>query len=1099
MLNLKKLIDLLPYYYKEADTYKDETGKGILEKYLEIFGNYFNDNVVSDIDSLLNTNDIDNCDELYLNHLWEFTGQMPFADSLKMDFEKFKTYFNTSNNCKSLSSIGYSMVTGMDYTKSTKRALVKYSIALYKIRGTSKFFEVLFRLYGLECTLVDDTSEEFLDNIEDYWGKDDNYGGNNDDYGGKINSSLYSKTYINSSMDGEDIKFDNVNMDRSSSCTLCRVVRFIIRTKYSYSFLIRSRILYNNLFDACLEIINRFVPVNVKAYLSIGPINSSAIFTPTISSRIRLILLNGSEKITIYYFSDRLLGEVNQSHCEKYLYLQDGIRQNIQILVEIEVTIKNNFHVNYKEDYSKFKLTTYDIFNGKPSINMDGSIHKSGYILNITKEGNYAILGKFNTVLIPVERRSSIRYYNIGYKLLSNTLMITDKQPSINILLTGTVSLNGVLYPANIRRVDTGEIYKVNNDGNYTITLDQVGSYTFELVDYSIKKVNFIITKEAEVLDVTVDPEKAYISKGSIASTILNVTGNYHKDKIIAIQAMDIQGVVISYSELETINDYFVTPPDYKITNNLVLSNGYAKVSIPLWDISYANGKPHARISKIRVCCLANPIRETTQYIKVRKYDKDQNTLVDLFTKLKMNQGGYINSEGNIVNNPLYQYSDWLDVTGYQAGTGVHGALSRLEAWLICSPLTCYEISRKDVLYNCGDTFTIDTAGSFTFVGNGDSGTGTKATFNVILRSTINVAYNLTLSSNSLVYQKDAKSTRLLITIGTTLSFEYGKSNDSSLNFGFELWKFNTSNSTWSKLKTISTSDSNWVVDTNVSKYTKRYSLELYNNVEGTGTFQIRSITNSFSAKTLTVSNYVDPNTSYLYFDPIDILDEGWIKPDWSTADIGDSNNTPANATYDLSKGVPRFKVQVLNGDPEALNDINISKVTSSGIYTIIDTVKYGDTISSLTTEGTYSFSVKGDSTVQTAKLVITKQVNFKITCNPSMATLKGSTVTTQVIASCDDPDISSQKLQVKLVGDSTWYNTPYTFVAHTTGIYNFIVRGNEEGNEPTTTFQVIAESTIGISTTDLTWESGDTTEKEVSLVGDDSLSWEIVTEDVDS
>lgn len=1096
MLNLRNLIDLLPYYYKEADTYNDNDGRGILEKYLEIFGNYFDKRIIADTDSLLDINDIDKCDELYLNHIWEFTGQMPFADSLRMDFEKFKTYFHNSPNWKSLSSIGYSRILGMDYTKEKKRALVKYTIALYKIRGTKKFFEILFRLYGLECTITEDDLRESSYGDEDYGGHDDDYGGNNDDYGGKI-KNLYSKGYLDSSLDGEDSKLDNTTVDRSSACNLCRVVRFIVRTKY-YDILSINHKSYNSLFDGCLEIINRFIPVNVKAYLGIGSIDTSDIITNNIRSRIWLRVLDGSEKIIITDTIKRTY-QIEKQFCDKYLYLQDGIRQNIQISVEIEV-ITDGFHVNYKDDYSKFILTTYRIFpNESVSIGSDGSTHNSGYILNITKEGNYAIVSPFHNILIPVVRRSSIRYYNIGYKSSSGTFKITPNQPSITILLTGTVSLNGVLYPANIRRVDTGEIYQVDSNGKYTLTLYQAGNYTFELVDYSIKKVNFTITKEDEVLDVTIDPEKVWISKGTLASTVLNVTGNYHKDKILAIQAIDMDGATVSYNELETFEDYFVTPPDYGMTSNIALSNGYAKVSIPLWDSTYKNNKPHARIAKVRVCCLANPIRETTQYVKIRKYDTNLNTLTDLFVQLKMNKGGYINSDGSIVKNSLYQYSDWIDVTQYQAGTGKFGAISRLEAWLICSPLTCYEVSRKDVLYNCGDTFTTDMAGSFTFVGNGDPGTGIKATFNVVNRSTISVSYSLTLSSNSLLYQKGSTSTRLLVTIGTSLSSEVGKDNDNNLNFGFELWKYNTSSSTWSKLKTISTSDSNWVVDTNVSRYTKRYSLELYNNVEGTGTFQIRSITNDFTSQTFSVSNYVDPNTIYLYLDPINILDEGWIKPDWSTADIGDSNNTPANATYDLSKGVPRFKVQVLNGDPDSLNDINISRVTSNGTTAIIDTVSYGDTISNLTTEGTYIFSVKGDSTVQTAKLIITKKVNFKITCNPSIAILKDSTVSTQVVASCDDPNVSSQKLQVKLVGDSTWYNTPYTFVAHTTGIYNFIVRGNEEGDEPTTTFQVISESTLGISPTDLTWESGDTTEKEVKLVGDDSLSWEIVTEDVDS
>ena len=66
-------MDFLPYYYREADTYK-VSGKGILERYLEIFGNYFEDYIVKDTTNILDILDIDKCPEMYLNYLWEFLG-----------------------------------------------------------------------------------------------------------------------------------------------------------------------------------------------------------------------------------------------------------------------------------------------------------------------------------------------------------------------------------------------------------------------------------------------------------------------------------------------------------------------------------------------------------------------------------------------------------------------------------------------------------------------------------------------------------------------------------------------------------------------------------------------------------------------------------------------------------------------------------------------------------------------------------------------------------------------------------------------------------------------------------------------------------------
>lgn len=58
MTNLKNLIDFLPFEFKEQDTYKVD-GKGILERFLEICGNYFQEDITKDIDNILDIIDID--------------------------------------------------------------------------------------------------------------------------------------------------------------------------------------------------------------------------------------------------------------------------------------------------------------------------------------------------------------------------------------------------------------------------------------------------------------------------------------------------------------------------------------------------------------------------------------------------------------------------------------------------------------------------------------------------------------------------------------------------------------------------------------------------------------------------------------------------------------------------------------------------------------------------------------------------------------------------------------------------------------------------------------------------------------------------------
>ena len=44
MIDIRHLIDFLPWYYKDKDTYK-VNDKGILERFLEICGDYFTDNI----------------------------------------------------------------------------------------------------------------------------------------------------------------------------------------------------------------------------------------------------------------------------------------------------------------------------------------------------------------------------------------------------------------------------------------------------------------------------------------------------------------------------------------------------------------------------------------------------------------------------------------------------------------------------------------------------------------------------------------------------------------------------------------------------------------------------------------------------------------------------------------------------------------------------------------------------------------------------------------------------------------------------------------------------------------------------------------------
>lgn len=159
MGKLKNLINFLPYFFKHKDTYKVD-GKGILERFLEIFGTYFEDTISADIKSTLDITDIEKTPSYYINYLWEFLGELPFVRSGLIDKEKWDLYHNGFNPEQGKNPDGSYV---WDITnegpiildESTTRKLLRYAIPLIKNRGTKKFFEVFLKMYGLSVNIED--------------------------------------------------------------------------------------------------------------------------------------------------------------------------------------------------------------------------------------------------------------------------------------------------------------------------------------------------------------------------------------------------------------------------------------------------------------------------------------------------------------------------------------------------------------------------------------------------------------------------------------------------------------------------------------------------------------------------------------------------------------------------------------------------------------------------------------------------------------------------------------------------------------------------------------------------------------------------------
>lgn len=161
MIDLKNLINMLPYMYKDRDTYKVKD-EGLLERFLKILGYYLNDQVVPDIDNTINNIDLDKTKEYYLNYFWEFLGELPFGYAFLIDKDLWDKYHEIEPSV----NIWEIQKNGPIILSTEKiRTLLKYSITLLKIRGTKKFYETLFNIYGLKCTITDPTTSEYIDDF----------------------------------------------------------------------------------------------------------------------------------------------------------------------------------------------------------------------------------------------------------------------------------------------------------------------------------------------------------------------------------------------------------------------------------------------------------------------------------------------------------------------------------------------------------------------------------------------------------------------------------------------------------------------------------------------------------------------------------------------------------------------------------------------------------------------------------------------------------------------------------------------------------------------------------------------------------------------
>lgn len=276
MIDFKNLIDMLPYYFKDSDTYKVD-GKGILQRFLDICGDYFGNEIYSDTTKLLEIQDLDKTPDMYLVYFWELLGQMPFAIGNHIDEEAWRTNFNGLLGDSELEMLSRTWIIPksgpFSLTSEQVRRLLGYSISLLKIRGSQSFFEIIFRMYGIRCEMQDPTKDK--------------------DYNGWINPEESKPRF------DQAVYFDKGTFDNSFQCTQCIPVKFKV-TGHPYTDKYQSG--FFSFRKGVENIINRFKPFNVSATIidyGFRFIDEYTIFAEFVDPKVNSIILGSNNKVPI--------------------------------------------------------------------------------------------------------------------------------------------------------------------------------------------------------------------------------------------------------------------------------------------------------------------------------------------------------------------------------------------------------------------------------------------------------------------------------------------------------------------------------------------------------------------------------------------------------------------------------------------------------------------------------------------------------------------------------------------------------------------------------------------------------------------------------
>lgn len=1083
---LNNLINLLPSFYKEKDTYKVD-GRGILERYLEIFGSYFEEYIVGDTKNILDIIDIDKTPEIYLNYLWQFLGEMPFAKGRDIDPVKWKTYFNSFKDEGSTEELGKLwLLPEADYETiqldtDQVRRLLKYSISLFKIRGTKQFFEILFRIYGLELKFGIYNAENSID----YYGNDADYYGDDADYYGRDEYPWQSQEVI---LDSEDLILDDkYKFDKVSTCAKCIKLPVLIS---GHNYTSQDQEGFYEFYTTCKNILDRFLPINVS--------------------------------VDLYFGFDIDFGyEISLDPNSPYPELEDGVINE----VEIKVIIKNTWGNPIKD--IKFSL---GCLNSEDQVKYSTVIYRSGHTLKIKKEGTYYIKcldddSKVKSFEVSKKDYSmSYKTYNISYD--SNTsLKISPTSPTVKVPITASGSYNdkGVLVTKylSIRNPNTLEILEPGTDGKCLFETDQPGQYTFSILDYPIKQISFKVTQEPETFDLSFHniEDDTEIEDNTIedqdtaqgVSVRLKVTKSYNRPIVRLISFYDEDKNLIE--ELDTYDHITGTVKTLKADKFNTYNYSYS--SLPLFEgINY-------NIKYMRISCILDESKQSSQWVNIRqvKYGSiDKELISDTYTVLfpglviKMYSGGFISGAdqfikgkkyqaGEIVEDSDYQYSDYIDITSYFGSEPEgQGEIPNQLTWnLIGSKLSCHEIGRSDKLYYTGEVFTTRSPGTFYFkpsLGGTTRGLTIKTKYEDL------ILWELRTYPEQSVFRATDSNNQVIVTLQLIGRTKYSDSYSTIKDWlDKNLIDASLTIQRFSRLENVDTNmgdpieildtDSGWV-DTEIVDWIEDGDM-IVRSLQRSISYKFDCSKTEFSnywkiymsnrtnvQKEIHTLPYKDPDEIKLYLEPTSETDEGWLS----------LNPNSSSYKYDLKYGKPSFRIRGKGLDTSQELKITLEAGGSSSVISQRYTID--ELIDTFSREGEYTIELLNTSIKHTkVTLVLVKNVVYNLSLNPSIEALTNGSASTTVTVTADT-EVDPINLKVKLITDNIWQDNGSTFTFYALGDYNFHCYGDPD---KVVTFRVMNSGEL--STTKLEWDAESTSEKTVGMALYSGTDWSAEIEDI--